>query len=421
MIDLKALRDNPEDFRRLLGRKRYDPTLLDRALTLEAAHRALLGRAEEMRARKNATSKRVPKAPPEEKASLIAEMKSLGDQLVAAEAELAAAEKELESVLVGIPNPPHESAPEGAGDDANAVVKTHGTRPEFAFQPLDHLALGEKHGTLEVPRAVRLSGSRFAYLMGDLALLEFALVQYAMHKLAARGFTPVVVPIMVRERAMYGTGFFPADKNEIFKIEDEDRFLVGTSEVSLAGLHMDEILKEEELPRRYVGFSTCLRREAGTYGKDTRGIFRVHQFDKVEMFSFVRPEDSWQEHELLLSLEEEICQELGFQYRVVNICAGELGAPAAKKYDLEVWLPGQNAYRELTSCSNCTDFQARRLNCRFKGEKGNRLVHTLNGTAVAVGRTLIALLENHQQADGTVSIPPVLRPHLPGGKEVLGR
>ncbi|MBI3890039.1 MAG: serine--tRNA ligase [Candidatus Wallbacteria bacterium] len=419
MIDLKALRDNPEEFRRLLGRKRYDPAALDRLLELDAAHRELLVVAEEMRAKKNATSKQVPKAPPEQKAALIAEMKTLGDRLAETEAALKTREEELGAALVQIPNPPHESVPEGVQDADNQIVRTEGTKPVFDFPVKDHLDLAELHGTIDVPRAARLSGARFAYLTGELALLELALVQYAMHKLLARGFTPVVPPIMVRERAMYGTGFFPADKFEIFKIEGEDRYLVGTSEVPLAALHMEETLKEADLPRRYAGFSTCLRREAGTYGKDTRGIFRVHQFDKVEMFSFSTQEKSWEEHELLLSIEEEIARELGFHYRVVNICAGTLGAPAAKKYDLEVWLPGQNAYRELTSCSNCTDFQARRLNCRYKTEKGNRFVHTLNGTATAIGRTLIALLENHQQADGSVRIPQVLRPFLPGGLEAM--
>ncbi|MBI4866682.1 MAG: serine--tRNA ligase [Candidatus Wallbacteria bacterium] len=421
MIDLKALRENPEEFRRLLGRKRYDPQAFERVLAIDLAHRELLVTAEEMRAKKNATSKQVPKAPPDQKAALIAEMKALGDRLAESETALKAREEELQEALVQIPNPPHETVPDGAADEQNEIVRVHGAKPVFDFQPKDHLDLAERHGTLEMARAARLSGARFAYLTGELALMELALVQYAMHKLAARGFTPVIPPIMVRERGMYGTGFFPADRFEIFKIEGEDRFLVGTSEVPLAALHMDETLPEADLPRRYVGFSTCLRREAGTYGKDTRGIFRVHQFDKVEMFSFTTPDRSWEEHELLLAVEEEIARELGFHYQVVNICAGTLGAPAAKKYDLEVWLPGQNAFRELTSCSNCTDFQARRLNCRYKTEKGNRFVHTLNGTATAIGRTLIAILENHQQPDGSVRVPEVLRPFLPGGLELLGK
>jgi seryl-tRNA synthetase len=258
-----------------------------------------------------------------------------------------------------------------------------------------------------------VSGSRFAYLTGGAVLLQWALVRLCFDRLMPKGFVPVVPPVLVREEAMYGTGFLPTDEAQIYVTREDDLYLVGTSEVSLAGLHQGEILEPGDLPRRYVGYSTCFRREAGAHGKDTRGIFRVHQFDKVEMYSFTDPGASWDEHDFLLSCEEEIVQALDIPYRVVNVCTGELGAPAAKKFDIEAWLPGQERYRELTSCSNTTDYQARRLECRVRTEEGNRPVHTLNGTACAIGRTLIALLENHQREDGTVAVPEALHPHLP--------
>ena len=423
MIDIRQLRENPEAFKKSLGRKRYDAEKLDAVIKLEAEKRKTQTRVDEIRAAKNAASKEISKVPPDQRAAKIEESKKLGLDLEALEKGLAEQEAQLKDLVIQIPNPPHESVPDGAKDEEGETIRVHGQKPVFAFEPKDHLALAEAHGTIDTTRAANLSGSRFAYLMGALVNVQFALIQYALAKLAARGFTPVVPPIMVREKAMYGTGFFPADQNEIYKLEGEDLYMVGTSEVSLAGMHMDEILAADRLPLRYVGYSTCLRREAGTYGKDTRGIFRVHQFDKVEMFSFCPPDKSWEEHELLLSVEEEIARELGFHYRVMNIAAGDLGAPAAKKYDLEVWLPGQNAYRELTSCSNCTDYQARRLNCRVKDGKNVQAVHTLNGTATAIGRTLIALLENGQQDDGSIAIPaalvaagaPALLPPASGG------
>jgi seryl-tRNA synthetase len=413
------LREDPESFKKSLGRKRYDASGLDALIRLDAEKRQIQTQVEQMRAAKNAASKEIGKAPPDQRQAKIDANKKLGDDMVALEKKLEEQEEQLKGLLIQIPNPPHASVPDGGKDEEGEVVRLHGAKPAFDFTPKDHLALAEMHGTIEMERAANLSGSRFAYLMGDLVHLQFALVQYAMSKLVTRGFTPIVPPILVREKAMYGTGFFPADQNEIYKLDNEDLYLVGTSEVSLAGMHMDEILPEESLPRRYVGYSTCLRREAGTYGKDTRGIFRVHQFDKVEMFSFCHPDKSWEEHDLLLAVEEEIARELEFHYRVMNIPAGDLGAPAAKKYDLEVWLPGQNAYRELTSCSNCTDYQARRLNCRAKGAKGVQPVHTLNGTATAIGRTLIALMETHQTADGGVRLPEALHRYLPEGLRAL--
>jgi seryl-tRNA synthetase len=274
-------------------------------------------------------------------------------------------------------------------------------------------------GALDMERAARTSGSRFVYLLGPAVWMQWALVRYAFDVATAHGFTPVMPPVLVREEAMYGTGFLPTDEAQLYVTREDDLYLVGTSEVPLASFHQGEILESQQLPLRYVGYSTCFRREAGTYGKDMRGMFRLHQFDKVEMFSFCDPERSWEEHEFMISVEEEIVRSLGLAYRLMNVCTGELGASAAKKIDLEVWLPGQGKYRELTSCSNCTDYQARRLGVRVRGTGGQRPVHTLNGTATAIGRTLIAILENHQREDGSVEVPDVLRPYLPEDLHVV--
>jgi seryl-tRNA synthetase len=290
------------------------------------------------------------------------------------------------------------------------VVREVGERTSFEFEPLDHLEIGTRLGLIDVSSAAKVSGSRFAYLKGDLVLVEMALVRYALDVAGGEGHEPVVPPVLVREDALHGTGFLPGDRDQIYEIPKDDLFLVGTSEVSLAALHAEEILDAERLPIRYAGFSTCFRREAGAAGRDTRGIFRVHQFDKVEMFSFVLPSESAAEHERLLAIEERILSELEIPYRVVNVAAGDLGAPAAKKYDCEAWIPSQDRYRELTSCSNTTDYQARRLGCRYRSAGGEtpQAVHTLNGTAIAVGRTLVALLENRQEGDGSFSLPTIL-------------
>ena len=420
MLDLKALRDDPEPFR--LGLARRDEALaedVDRLLELDERRRRLTTEVEELRAEQNRVSKAVGTASGKERDRLIASVREVSDRLKALEPELAGAEDDLRALLGRIPNVPHESVPVGATDEDNDLVREVGERRSFGFQPRDHVDLGEALGLLDLERAARVSGSRFVYLTGAAVLLEFALVRLCLDRLMAKGFVPVVPPVLVREEAMYGTGFLPTDEAQLYVTREDDLYLVGTSEVALAGLHQGEILDPEMLPRRYVGFSTCFRREAGTHGKDTRGMFRVHQFDKVEMFSFTHPEGSWDEHEYLLSCEEEIVQALGLPYRVVNVCTGELGAAAAKKYDIEVWLPGQGRYRELTSCSNTTDYQARRLEARVRLQEGNRPMHTLNGTACAVGRTLIAIMENHQGEDGSVVVPEVLQPYLPGGYEAL--
>ena len=309
-------------------------------------------------------------------------------------------------MLASLPNLPDPTAAPGPEDE---LVREVGEIPTFAFEPRDHLELAGDG--IDMDRAARLSGARFAYLKGDLVMLELALVRWVLEKLRGKGFEPVIPPVLVRERALYGTGFLPDTEQQIYSLPEDELFLVGTSEVALASLHAEEILDAESLPLRYAGFSPCFRREAGAAGKDTRGIFRVHQFDKVEMFSFVSPEESAGEHERILAIEEEILGELNLAYRVVNIAVTDLGSSAAKKYDCEAWLPSQSRYRELTSCSNTTDYQARRLNIRVRKDKQTQTLHTLNGTAVAVGRTLVALLENGQQADASVELPECLVPY----------
>jgi seryl-tRNA synthetase len=372
---------------------------VDELLTLDERRRALLPQIEELRGRRKRGG-----GDPEE-------ARALRDQIRQLEQDLAAIDAEIERLLASLPNLPDPTVHEGDSEEDAEVVREVGSPPEFDFEPKDHLELGTALGVIDMESAARASGSRFAYLKGDLVRVELALVQLAFDTLEPEGFKPVVPPVLVREEPLYWTGFLPTDRAQIYEVANDDLYLVGTSEVSLAALHADDLLAESDLPLRYGGFSTCFRREAGAAGRDTRGIFRVHQFDKVEMFSFVLPEHSTEEHERILAIEERIMGALEIPYRVVNIPAGDLGASAAKKYDLEAWLPGQGRYRELTSCSNTTDYQARRLRCRYRpeGSKSPRPVHTLNGTAVAVGRTIVAIMENFQRADGGVDVPAVLR------------
>jgi seryl-tRNA synthetase len=420
VLDLKAIREDPGALRRGLARR--SPELaadLDRVLELDRRRRELTATVDELRAEQNRGSKAVGRASGSERDRLIASVREASDRLADVEPQLAEVEDDLRRLLDRLPNVPHESVPEGETDEDNQLIEEVGDRPSLGFEPRDHVDLGEALGVIDLERAARVSGSRFAYLLGGAVMLQFALVRYCLDRLAPKGFVPVVPPVMVREEALYGTGFFPTDEASIYATRDDDLYLVGTSEVPLAGLHGDEILDPGTLPRRYVGYSTCFRREAGAHGKDTRGIFRVHQFDKVEMFSFTEPERSWEEHEFLRSCEEELIQGLEIPYRVMNVCTGELGASAARKYDIEAWLPGQDRYRELTSCSNTTDYQARRLGVRVRYPDGNKAAHTLNGTACAVGRTLIALLENRQQEDGSVPLPEVLHRYLPEEHRVL--
>jgi seryl-tRNA synthetase len=417
MLDVKMVRANPDEVRAALARRGDSTSTLDAFLVLETERRRLLTDVESMRAaRKRASDEiAVVKKAGGDAEQAIAAMRSLGDTIKERESGLAAVEEQLGTTLLEIPNIPLADVPDG-GEEDSVVLRHVGTPPEFGFAVKDHLDLGIALDLIDMERGAKVSGSRFAYLKGDLVLLQFALVRYGLD-IGAKGFLPVIPPVLVREEAMYGTGFFPTDRAQVYETVDGD-CLVGTSEVPLAALHMREFLEAEKLPLRYAGYSSCFRREAGAAGRDTRGILRVHQFDKVEMFSFCLPEQSAIEHELILSAEEEILQGLGIPYRVVNIAAGDLGAPAAQKFDCEAWMPGQQQYREVTSCSNCTDYQARRLDCRYRTERGPRFVHTLNGTGIAVGRTLIAIMENYQQADGTIAVPDVLRPLM--GKDVLG-
>jgi seryl-tRNA synthetase len=418
MLDLKAIREEPEPFRAGLARRGLAEAV-DELLALDERRRSLTARVEELRAEQNRLSRAIGPAEGPDKQRLIASVSEVSTELKAVEPELDQVEAELQQLLARTPNVPHPSAPDGFTDDDAEEIKRVGALPTFEFEPRDHVAIGQALGMLDTERAARTSGSRFVYLLGDLAFVQLALMRHAVDALVDKGFTPVIPPVLVREEAMFGTGFLPGDEAQIYVTRQDDLYLVGTSEVPLAALHMGEILAPEGLPRRYAGYSTCFRREAGSYGKDLGGMFRVHQFDKVEMFSFTDPEDSWDEHEFLVSIEEEIIGNLELPYRLVNIAAGDLGGSAAKKIDLEVWLPGQGRYRELTSCSNCTDYQARRLQSRVRARGGITPLHTLNGTATAVGRTIIAILENYQREDGSVELPKALWPYLPESVRVL--
>ena len=417
MLDIKLVRSNPDVVRAALER-RGSTQSLDEFLAVESERRRLTTEVETMRAERKTTSDEIAKVKKTggDAGEAIAAMRSLGDTIKEREQELESVEARMRDMLLDIPNLVLDDVPSGGEDDA-VELRRIGEPRAFDFEPKDHLDLGVALDLIDMERAAKASGSRFAYLKGDLVLLQFALVRFGLEIVAEKGFRPVVPPVLVREEAMYGTGFFPTDRAQVYQTTDGD-CLVGTSEVPLAAMHMDEFLEAKRLPLRYAAYSTCFRREAGAAGKDTRGILRVHQFDKVEMCSFCLPDQAEFEHELILSAEEDILQLLGIPYRVVNIAAGDLGAPAAKKYDCEAWLPGQGRYREVTSCSNCTDYQARRLNCRYRTERGPRFVHTLNGTCIAIGRTLIAIMENYQRADGSIEVPKVLRPYV--GKEMLG-
>jgi seryl-tRNA synthetase len=404
VLDLRQIREDPEPARSALARRGVDPAALDQALELDDRRRALLPELEELRRRKNEASKRIGELQRAggDASEAIAEVRGVSAREKELDDELRSVEERRSAALAMLPNLPDESAPL-----EDEVLREEG---EAGGRGRNHVELLGSY--LDLESAARVAGSRFAYLKGPLVRLELALVQWAIGLLEEKGFTPVVPPVLVREPALFGTGFLPDTEQQIYRIPDDDLYLVGTSEVPLASLHADEILSAGALPRRYAGLSSCFRREAGAAGKDTQGIFRVHQFDKVEMFSFVAPEQSRDEHEHLLAVEEEIFQALEVPYRVVNIAANDLGSSAAKKYDLEAWLPGQQRFREVTSTSNTTDFQARRLDIRYRPSEGQapRHVHTLNGTAVAVGRTIIAIVENHQRDDGTIELPAVLHP-----------
>jgi seryl-tRNA synthetase len=419
MLDLKLIRSDPERVKEALAR-RGAAAQVDELLGLDARRRELLPRIEGAQAERKTISKQIGEAKQrgEDAAEQMAAVAELKRTIEEGKAELDQVDVDLRRVAADLPNLPDPEAPEGMTEEDAVVLREEGERPSFDFEPRDHLDMGPTLGLIDMEAGARVSGSRFAYLKGDLVLLELALIRFAIDLVRGEGHEPVVPPVLVREEALVGTGFLPGDRDQIYEVPKDELFLVGTSEVPLAALHADEILDAEGLPIRYAGLSSCFRREAGAAGRDTRGIFRVHQFDKVEMFSFVEPSESAAEHERLLAIEERILAELEIPYRVVNVAAGDLGAPAAKKYDCEAWIPSQARYRELTSCSNTTDYQARRMACRYRPPEGGspEVVHTLNGTAVAVGRTIIALMENRQERDGGFTLPTILHSYGAPGK-----
>ncbi|MEU8524888.1 MULTISPECIES: serine--tRNA ligase [Streptomyces] len=420
MIDLRLLREDPDRVRASQRARGEDVELVDALLSADERRRSSGVRFDELRSEQKSLGKLIPKATPEERATLLQKAEQLKTDVKAAEAEQNDADDETRRLLLRLGNIVHADVPVG-GEEDFVVLETHGTIRDFAaegFEPKDHLELGEALGAIDVERGAKVSGSRFYYLTGIGALLELALVNAAIAQATEAGFIPMLTPALVRPKAMEGTGFLGQAAENVYHLEKDDYYLVGTSEVPLAAYHMDEIIDADKLPLRYAGFSPCFRREAGTYGKDTRGIFRVHQFDKVEMFSYVAPEDAEAEHKRLLDWEKQWLTGLELPFQVIDVATGDLGASASRKYDCEAWIPTQGKYRELTSASNCDGFQARRLSVRMRDGKKVQPLATLNGTLCAVPRTIVAILENHQLADGSVRVPEMLRPYL-GGREVL--
>ena len=400
MLDPNLLKDNIKILEKNINRRGLDVDL-DNLIKLNEERKSARFDAEKKRSEQKEMGKQIANSSKDEKEELLKQASALSEEVKSLFEVVEKKDQDFFDLWIKLPNLISETSPDGKTDADNKEIKQVGTINDIS-SPKSHIEIGEELGLIDVQKAAEVSGSRFSYLFGDLVKIEFSLVSWALNKLSDKGFTPTVPPVLVRENALYGTGFFPDDAEQVYEIPNDELFLVGTSEVPLAALHSNEIVEIDNLPVRYAGFSTCFRREAGTYGKDTSGIFRVHQFDKVEMFSFCNPENSLDEHEFILSVEEELLQELEIPYRVVDVCAGDLGASASKKYDIEAWIPSQNTYREVTSCSNTTDFQARRLNIRTKDNDSTKTIHTLNGTAIAVGRILIALIENNQTEDGEV-------------------
>jgi seryl-tRNA synthetase len=415
MIDLAALRQDPEAVKQSQAARGESVELVDQVITADAARRTALGEFESLRANQKAIGTQVAKAQGDEKQALLAETKTLSDQVKAAENQLREMDASLDALVLGLSNVVDPAAPVG-GEDDFVVIKEVGTKRDFAAEAIavrDHVEIGELLGAIDIERGAKVSGSRFYYLTGPGAMLELALVQLAMNTAQKNGFTPMIPPALVKPAAMEGTGFLGQAAENVYRLEADDMYLVGTAEVPLAAYHMDEIL-EGDLPRRYAAFSPCFRREAGSHGKDTRGIFRVHWFDKVEMFSFCPVDEAVAEHERLLGFEEEFLQALEIPYRVIDVATGDLGSSAARKFDCEAWVPSQERYREVTSTSNCTTFQSRRLKIRSRGADGVEPIATLNGTLCAITRTIVAIFENHQEADGSVRIPKALQPYLGG-------
>jgi len=414
MIDIKFIRENPDAVRASQKGRGEDTSIVDQLLKLDETRRTAITEFETLRAEQNTLSKSVGAAKGDEKTALLANAKDLADKVKAADTKRAEIEAQVNAMAMQLSNVLDPDAP--IGGEADFVVIEHvGTPRDFTkdgFEPKDHVELGKLLGAIDTERGAKVAGSRSYYLTGMGALLEFALVNYAISSATKSGFTPVIPPVLVNPAAMEGTGFLGQAAENVYHLERDDVYLVGTSEVPLAAMHMDEILPAEKLPLRYAGYSTCFRREAGTYGKDTRGIIRVHQFDKVEMFSFCKPEEAKEEHKRILQWEKEFLNAMEIPYRVIDVASGDLGSSANRKFDIEAWIPTQGTYREVTSTSNCTEFQARRLNIRYKDSDGTKAIATLNGTLVAIPRMIVAILENHQNADGSVNVPKALQPFL---------
>ena len=414
MIDIKFIRENPDAVRASQKGRGEDTSIVDQLLKLDETRRTAITEFETLRAEQNTLSKSVGAAKGDEKAALLANAKDLADKVKAADTKRAEIEAQVNAMAMQLSNVLDPDAP--IGGEADFVVIEHvGTPRDFTkdgFEPKDHVELGKLLGAIDTERGAKVAGSRSYYLTGMGALLEFALVNYAISSATKSGFIPVIPPVLVNPAAMEGTGFLGQAAENVYHLERDDVYLVGTSEVPLAAMHMDEILPAEKLPLRYAGYSTCFRREAGTYGKDTRGIIRVHQFDKVEMFSFCKPDEAKEEHKRILQWEKDFLNAMEIPYRVIDVASGDLGSSANRKFDIEAWIPTQGTYREVTSTSNCTEFQARRLNIRYKDSDGTKAIATLNGTLVAIPRMIVAILENHQNADGSVNVPKALQPFL---------
>jgi seryl-tRNA synthetase len=414
MIDIKFLRENPDVVRASQKGRGENVDLVDQILAIDEIKRAAINEFELLRQEQNVLSKSVGAAKGDEKAALLANAKELADKVKAADSKRSEIEEQAKQAVMQLSNLLDTEAPIG-GEEDFVTIEHIGTPRDFAkdgFEPKDHVELGKLLGAIDTERGAKVAGSRSYYLTGAGAMLEFALVNYAIQSALKNGFTPVIPPVLVNPSAMEGTGFLGQAAENVYRIEKDDVYLVGTSEVPLAAMHMDEILPADKLPMRYAGYSSCFRREAGTYGKDTRGIIRVHQFDKVEMFSFCKPEEAKEEHKRLLQWEKDFLNAMEIPYRVIDVASGDLGSSATRKFDIEAWIPTQGAYREVTSTSNCTEYQARRLNIRYKDADGTKAIATLNGTLVAIPRMIVAILENHQNADGTVNVPVALQPFL---------
>ena len=414
MIDIKFLRENPEAVRASQKGRGENVELVDQILAIDEIKRAAINEFELLRQEQNVLSKSVGAAKGDEKTPLLANAKELADKVKAADSKRSEIEEQAKQLVMQLSNLLDSEAPIG-GEEDFVTIEHIGTPRDFAkdgFEPKDHVELGKLLGAIDTERGAKVAGSRSYYLTGAGAMLEFALVNYAISSALKNGFTPVIPPVLVNPSAMEGTGFLGQAAENVYRIEKDDVYLVGTSEVPLAAMHMDEILPADKLPMRYAGYSSCFRREAGTYGKDTRGIIRVHQFDKVEMFSFCKPEEAKEEHKRLLQWEKDFLNAMEIPYRVIDVASGDLGSSATRKFDIEAWIPTQGAYREVTSTSNCTEYQARRLNIRYKDADGTKAIATLNGTLVAIPRMIVAILENHQNADGTVNVPAALQPFL---------